>query len=181
MSHSIRIHDKVFSPYLTSEIIIERIAALAQQIETENHGAKPVFLVVLNGAFLFAAELIKRTNLHCEVEFVRLASYSGLSSTGDVKTLLGLGTNIEGRDVIVIEDIVDTGNTIRQLFEQLTRMHANSIKIATLLYKPDAYQGFVNLDYVGFEIPDDFVVGFGLDYDGYGRNINGIYKIIDKL
>lgn len=181
MSNAIRIHDKVFSPYITAETILERIGVLANQIETDSHGTKPVFLVVLNGAFLFAAELIKRTNLHCEVEFVRLASYSGLSSTGDVKTLLGLGTNLEGRDIIVIEDIVDTGNTIRQLFEQLTRMHVNSVKIATLLYKPDAYQGFVHLDYVGFEIPDDFVVGFGLDYDGYGRNINGIYKIIDKL
>jgi hypoxanthine phosphoribosyltransferase len=142
-------------------------------------GEKPLFLCILNGSFMFAAELFKRISLiEAEISFVKLASYQGDSTTGTVKQLIGLNEDIKGRTVVILEDIVDTGITIENIMEQMAKLEPKEVKIATLLLKPDALQKDVQLDYVGLEIPNDFIVGYGLDYDGYGRNLIDIYSVI---
>jgi hypoxanthine phosphoribosyltransferase len=155
------------------------VEKLAEQMNEDLKGKAPLFLCILNGSFMFAAELFKRINLiETEISFVKLASYNGEKTTGNVKQLIGLNENIEGRTVVVLEDIVDTGITIDHIAEQLKALNPKEVKIATLLLKPDALQKKVQLDYVGLEIPNDFIVGYGLDYDGYGRNLLDIYSVI---
>ena len=166
--------DKTFVPFLSQKTIEDRINALAIQINKDYNGKIPIFLVVLNGAFLFASELLKNTDLSCEVSFIRLASYQKTESTGLVRQIIGLEHNLTGRDVIVLEDIVDTGVTISHLLKELQNYNPKSIAISTLLHKPDALLIPTKLDYVGFEIKNRFVVGYGLDYDGLGRNLNEI-------
>ncbi len=173
----IQLHDLQFEPFISEEKITSSIENIAEKINRDYKDANPVFLGVLNGAFMVASEIIKRFEGNCEVTFVKLGSYTGTSTTGNVETLIGLSHSLEGRQVIVIEDIVDTGNTLAAIDRILTSHKVAGYKIATLFFKPEAYQKNYNIDYIGMEIPNDFIVGYGLDYDGLGRNLTQIYKL----
>lgn len=176
----IKIHDREFVPYISSEKIISVIEEMAQKMNRELAGKEPLFVCVLNGAFIFAAELFRRIDIPgAEITFVKMASYRGTHSTGIIRQLIGLNEVLDGRTVVVLEDIVDSGITIENIIHQLKEMNPDEIKIATLLLKPDALVKSITLDYIGMEIPNDFIVGFGLDYDGYGRNLPDIYTIIN--
>jgi hypoxanthine phosphoribosyltransferase len=154
---------------------------MAEKMNNDLNGKKPLFICILNGSFMFAAELFKRIDLiDSEISFVKLASYNGEQTTGNVKQLIGLNEKIEGRTVVVLEDIVDSGITIDNIQDQLKKLKPKKVSVATLLLKPDALIKEVELDYVGLEIPNDFIVGYGLDYDGYGRNLNDIYSVINE-
>ncbi|WP_420151298.1 hypoxanthine phosphoribosyltransferase [Spirosoma sp.] len=166
----ITIRDKNFVPLIEADAIQARIQELAKQINQEYAGKQPLLVVVLNGAFLFAADLAKHLTIPCEITFLRVSSYKGTESTGQLKEILGLTESITGRDLIVIEDIVDTGKTLHDIYNQLQTHNPTSVAIATLLYKPAALQEPIDLHYVGFEIENKFVLGYGLDYDGLGRN-----------
>jgi hypoxanthine phosphoribosyltransferase len=174
----ISILDKRFRELITEEAINSRIEELASQINTDMAGRNVVFLGILNGAFLFAADLFRRINIEARISFVKLASYEGTSSSGAIKELIGWNEDIKNKTIVVIEDIVDTGNTLERIVDELIIRKAAEIKIAAMLYKPAAYKKSIPLDYVGFEIPNNFVVGYGLDYDGYGRNFPSIYTLI---
>lgn len=176
----IKIHDKVFKPYLSEGKIQAAIEAVAQKLHHQYIGKQPVFIGVLNGSFYFAADLLKRIDFECEVSFVKVASYQGTKSTGNVRQLIGLDQRIQDRHVIVIEDIVDTGNTIEAVTEQINNMGAKSIAVTTLLFKPEVYEKQVPIDYPAIEISPEFVVGYGLDYDGLGRNLNEIYILSEE-
>lgn len=171
----IKIHDKYFETYIKYEEIQVGVEKVAKQISAEMENNKPLFLCVLNGVFMFAADLFKYINIPCELSFVKLASYEGMGSSGNTKQLIGLNEDIKGRHIIILEDIVDTGNTIEDLHNRLTDMEVASIKIGTLFMKPEAYKKDLNIDYVGMEISNQFIVGYGLDYDGLGRNLKDIY------
>lgn len=175
----IRVHDKQFEPYLTSEEIALRIKMVAQQINADYAGKKPLFIAILNGSFMFASDLFKEITIDAEICFIKLASYKGSKSTGHVITAIGLDMDIIGRDVIVIEDIVDTGKTLSEFLPQIHHQQPASVKIVALLHKPDAMVYPVKIDYLGFSIPNKFVVGYGLDYDGLGRNIREIYRLAE--
>ena len=174
----IRILDKTFREMITEKVIVERINELAIQVNKDLSGKDVVFLGILNGAFLFAADLFRLIDFPSRISFVKLASYEGTSSSGFIKELIGWNKDIKNKTIVVIEDIVDTGNTLERIVDELVIRKAAEIKIATLLYKPDAYSRDIPLDYVGFEIPNDFVVGYGLDYDGYGRNLTSVYTLV---
>lgn len=173
----VTLKDKQFKPYIKSEQIDAAVKKVAQQINSELKNEMPLFVAVLNGSFMFAADLMKEINFPCEISFVKMASYHGTESTGKVNELIGLNQNIEGRTVVIIEDIVDTGNTIEKLTSILNDKKVKSLKIATALLKPSVYKKSIKIDYVGLEIPNDFVVGYGLDYDGLGRNLKDILVI----
>lgn len=177
----ITLHGKTFKQYIPYEKIMTAIDDVAEKINNDFKDSKepPILLCVLNGSIMFTSELLKRLTFNCELASTRLSSYEGTSSTGDVKQALGLTTDIEGKSVIVIEDIVDTGHTIVELERILTEKKAAEIKICTLLLKPDVYKEDCRLDYVAMEISNDFIVGFGLDYDQLGRNYKDIY-ILEK-
>jgi hypoxanthine phosphoribosyltransferase len=174
---SITVKDKSFRPYLSAEEINAAITRVALEINKDYKGSTPLFLGILNGSFMFFSDLLKSINLECTVSFVKLASYEGTNTTGIVNELIGLNEDIRGRDVILVEDIVDTGNTLVKLFDILADKDPKSIKIATLLFKPEAYKKSHIINYVGKEIPNDFVLGYGLDYDGLGRNLSSIYVL----
>lgn len=173
----VQLHDLKFTPFISEAEINAGIDKVAAQINADFDGKTPVFLGILNGAFLFAAELIKRFKGDCEVHFVRLSSYEGTGTTGTVESLMGLTESLKGRQVIVIEDIVDTGNTIESIDRILKKEEVELYKIATLFYKPASYKKSLHIDYVGLEIPNDFIVGYGLDYNGLGRNLTQVYKL----
>ncbi len=175
-----RIHDKVFEPYISEEEILKAIDKIALKINKKFNGKRPVFIGILNGCFYFAADLLKRIDIDCEISFVKVASYKATKSTGSVKQLIGLDQQIQGRDVILIEDIVDTGNTIEAVTEIISSMGASSVSIATLLLKPAMYQKDIKIDFTAIEIKSDFVVGYGLDYDGLGRNLNSLYILSEN-
>ncbi len=174
----IKVKDKEFSKFIDSNTILEAVDKVAQQINQDYNGKNPLFLVVLNGAFMFTSDLMKKLSIDCEISFVKLSSYSGTSSTENVKQLIGINEEIRGRNVIIVEDIVDTGITIESMMAELHKFEAADIKIATLLLKPDKYKKAYKIDYVALEIPNDFIVGYGLDYDGFARNLPDIYKIL---
>jgi hypoxanthine phosphoribosyltransferase len=174
----IKILDKTFREFITEEQIQSRVAELAQKINSDMEGKDVVFLGILNGAFLFAADLFRRIEIDARISFVKLASYKGTSSSGTIKELIGWNEEIRNKTVIVIEDIVDTGHTIERIIGELSIREAKEIRIATMFFKPDACNKKINLDYVGMEIPNDFVVGYGLDYNGYGRNNPSVYTLV---
>lgn len=174
----VTIQDKTFGVFLPEKEIDAAIARIAEDINREYAGKNPIFISILNGAFMFTADLLKKIWIPCELSFVKLASYAGTSSTGQVKELMGLKEDIRDRSVIVLEDIVDTGLTLESILEQLKGLHPRSVAVATLLQKPECLKVPVNVDYTGFQIPDKFVVGYGLDLDGYGRNLPDIYQLI---
>ncbi|MFN8257823.1 MAG: hypoxanthine phosphoribosyltransferase [Bacteroidales bacterium] len=177
MTNKITVLDKSFEPYILSDKIQETIRKMAQQMNAELTGKDVIFLGILNGSFMFASDLYKLISVPSQISFLKLASYQGTSSSGNVKRLIGINEDILNKTVIVLEDIVDTGITMENIIKQLIGYEPAEIKIATLLFKPDALQANLKLDYVGFEIPNDFIIGFGLDYNGYGRNLSDIYKI----
>ncbi|MFW6289998.1 MAG: hypoxanthine phosphoribosyltransferase [Mariniphaga sp.] len=176
----VKIHDKNFQLFIPYEKIRATVEKMAEEMNRDLVGKKPLFVCILNGSFMFAAELYKRIELvETEISFVKLASYNGQQTSGEVKQLIGLNEKIEGRTLVVLEDIVDSGLTIEHIQEQLQHLNPREVKIATLLLKPDALKKKVNLDYIGMEIPNDFIVGYGLDYNGYGRNLIDIYSVIN--
>jgi hypoxanthine phosphoribosyltransferase len=174
----VHLHDLDFELFIPEAEVNEAVTRVAAELSAKYAGKRPLFVGVLNGSFFFAAELLKRLTIECEITFVKVASYHGTSSTGKVTDLIGFNERIEGRDVVILEDIVDTGNTIVHILDLLRDRHPASISIATLLFKPDAYKQHVAIDHVAIRIPNDFVVGSGLDHNGLGRNLPGIYRII---
>jgi hypoxanthine phosphoribosyltransferase len=175
----ILLHDKLFVPFISAQEIDFALANMAKQIEDDFTEEIPVFIGVLNGAFMVVSDLLKKYNSPCEVSFIKLASYEGTQSNSAVKQLIGLNQNLEGRTVVVIEDIVDTGHTLEELKGLFKKQNVRHFKIATLFLKPDAYKKDIKIDYVGIRIPDKFIVGYGLDYDGLGRNLTEIYQLKD--
>ncbi|MBA3663837.1 MAG: hypoxanthine phosphoribosyltransferase [Bacteroidetes bacterium] len=177
MTQLITIKDKQFRPYLSAEQIESAVKNVAAKINKELENETPVFLVVLNGSFMFASDLLKEVTIPCEISFIKVASYHGTSSSGSVSELIGLTEDISGRTVVIVEDIVDTGITLEKLVAILQRKNVKQIKVASALLKPDSYKKDYKIDYVGIEIPNDFVVGYGLDYEGLGRNLKEIYVL----
>lgn len=175
----IRVHDKEFIPYLSEQTIQDRIAELAQQISVDFKDRNVLFLGILNGSFIFAADLFKRITIPAAISFIKLVSYKGTSSTGTVITSIGLEEDLSGKDVIIVEDIVDTGKTLTEFLPSLVKQNPNSVRICTLLQKPEALQYPLDVDYIGFSIPNKFVVGYGLDYDGLGRNYAEIFQLAE--
>lgn len=175
----VQVLDKKFKAYLTEEIIQQRIKKLANSIQQHYKGKDVVFVVVLKGAFMFASDLLKHIDIPCEIAFIRVKSYQGTETTGRVDEVLGMTTDVYGRDVVIIEDIVDTGITIDKLIKILTLKSCKSIEVVSLLFKKDAFKGVVAPKYVGFEIENKFVVGYGLDYNEMGRNLPEIYQLED--
>lgn len=176
----VKLHDLEFEPYLDQQTIQTSVQQLAERISADYHSKTPVFLGILNGAFMFLSDLMKYYEGNCEVSFSKLASYEGTSSTGVVSSLLGAG-DLKGRDVIVVEDIIDTGNTLEHIVDVLEKEGVASYKIVSLFLKPEAYKKSLPIDYVGLEIANKFIVGYGLDYDGLGRNISEVYQLKTNL
>jgi hypoxanthine phosphoribosyltransferase len=179
ITKSVQLYDKRFASHISATEIDSAVQKIAAQINTELAEKNPLFVCVLNGVFLFAADLLRKIETPCEVSFIKVSSYEGTASTGEVKTQIGLKENIKGRTIVLVEDIIDSGNTIAKLLPILEREQPAAIKIATLLFKPSAFKRDFKIDYTGMEIPNDFVVGYGLDYNGLGRNLPEIYKIIE--
>ena len=177
---TISIEDKNFKISLKQEIIEARVGELCQQISKDYKDMNPIFLVILNGAFIFASDLAKGIDIQAEFCFLKLSSYNGLNSTNQVKSLIGFNQDISNRHIVVVEDIIDTGVTMESIKNQLEAKNPASVKLATLLHKPSAFQKDYPIDYIGFEIPNDFIVGYGLDYNEYGRNLKNIYTLINN-
>ena len=176
----ITVLDKTFESYISYNQIEQAVQEIAEKMEKDLKDKNPIFLVILNGAFMFAGDLFKNLHFPAEISFVKFASYSGTNSTGAVKQLIGLKENLEGRVVVLIEDIVDTGISMEKILKVLESKKPAEIKISTLLFKPGAYTKDFKIDYIGMEIPNDFIVGYGLDYDGQARNYKDIYKIVNQ-
>ncbi|MBQ5643231.1 MAG: hypoxanthine phosphoribosyltransferase [Bacteroidaceae bacterium] len=175
---TIRVHDKEFAPSIPAEDIMAQVRRVAEEINKDYEGQQPLFLVVLNGAFVFAADLMREISVPAEVSFVKLASYEGTSSTGTVREVIGLNTDITGRPIIIVEDIVESGITMAHMIETLKKQNPKSIDICTLLVKPEKLEVKLDIRYVAMEIPNDFILGYGLDYDGLGRGLKDIYTIV---
>ena len=174
-----QIEDKKFEPYLSEQEIQNSIKEVAERINIDYKGEEVIFVGVLNGAFMFAADLLKDINLKCEISFVKVTSYKGTSTTGKVHELIGLSTDIKDKHVVILEDIVDTGLTLSKLYSMIDHNSPKSVEVATLLYKPEAFKGKNPPKYYGIEIPNKFIVGYGLDYLEFGRNSREIFKIIE--
>ena len=177
---AIKLHNKTFDIYLSEETILEKVKYIAGQINNDYKGKRPLFIAILNGSFMFAADLFKNLTIEAEISFIKLASYRGMKSSGKILTAIGLDQELFGRDVIIIEDIVDTGKTLNEFLPKLLHQQPKSLKIAVLLHKPEATQFALSIDYLGFSIPDKFVIGYGLDYDGLGRNLKEIFQLTDS-
>lgn len=175
----IQVLDKKFQPYIKAAEIQEQIAKLAKQINEDYADKKPLFIAILNGSFMFASDLFKELTIDAEICFIKLASYKGTKSTGNVITSIGLDEPLTDRHVIIVEDIVDTGKTLSEFLPQLINQQPASLKIAALLHKPEALKHPINIDYIGFNVPNKFLLGFGLDYDGLGRNLKEIYQLVE--
>ena len=176
---TVKIKDKSFRVSIPEAEIKQRVKALAEQMSKDLEGKNPIFLAVLNGAFIFAADLMREMTIPCEISFVKLASYQGTTSTGKVKEVFGINENLSGRTVVIVEDIVESGQTMKQMIESLGTRNPESVRICTLFFKPEKLKEDLNLDYVAFRIPDDFIVGYGLDYDGLGRELKDVYTIVE--
>lgn len=174
---TIKVHDKNFEIYLAEATIQQRVREIAAQISKDYAGRRPLFIAILNGSFMFAADLFKNLSIEAELCFIKLASYKGMKSSGNVVTSIGLEDDLFGKEVIIVEDIVDTGKTLHNFLPKLEHQQPKSLRIATLLHKSEATEYPLQLDYVGFDIPNKFVVGYGLDYDGLGRNLKEIYQV----
>lgn len=174
---TIKLHDKVFDTYLPEQEIQEKVKGIADQINKDYKDKRPLFIAILNGSFMFAADLFKYLTIDAEISFIKLVSYKGMKSSGNVITSIGLEAELFGREVIIVEDIVDTGKTLHEFLPKLDHQQPKSLKIAALLHKPEALQFPLKIDYLGFSIPNKFVVGYGLDYDGLGRNYKEIYQL----
>ena len=175
----IQVFDKTFEPYITATQINEQIKKIAAQLNMDYAGKRPLFIAILNGSFMFASDLFKELTIDAEICFIKLASYKGTKSTGNVITSIGLDIPLTDRHVIILEDIVDTGKTLDAFLPQLINQQPVTLKIASLLHKPEALQFPVTIDYLGFEVPNKFLLGYGLDYDGLGRNLKEIYKLVE--
>ena len=175
---TIKIKDKTFEVSLPEAQIKARIKELAQQLSRELEGKNPLFLGVLNGAFIFAADLMREMTIPCEISFVKLASYQGTTSTGTIKEVIGINEDLSGRTVVIVEDIVESGLTIKRMMEQLGTRNPASVQVCTLFFKPDRLKEDLKLDYVAFSIPNDFILGYGLDYDQQGRGLKDIYSLV---
>lgn len=175
----IQVLDKKFQPYIKAEEIQEQISKLAQEINADYANKKPLFIAILNGSFMFASDLFKELTIDAEICFIKLASYKGTKSTGNVITSIGLDENLKDRHVIIVEDIVDTGKTLFEFLPQLVNQQPASLKIAALLHKPEALVHPLTIDYLGFKVPNKFLLGYGLDYDGLGRNLKEIYQLVE--
>ena len=176
---SITVHDKIFEPYITATAIAESIKRIAKQLNEDYKDKKPLFIPILNGSFIFAADLFKEISIEAEICFIKLASYKGTKSSGQVITAIGLDMDLFGRHIVIVEDIVDTGKTLNEFLPQLLHQQPASLKIAALLHKPDATIYPLQVDYLGFSVPNKFLLGYGLDYDGLGRNIPEIFKLAE--
>lgn len=177
---SIQIKDKQFTLSIPECEILTAVKKVALQINSDLKGTNPLFICVLNGAFMFASDLMKEIDFPCEITFIKLSSYEGLYTSGSVKEIIGLNESVVGRNVVVVEDIVDTGITMERILESLMAKGAKDIHVATFLQKPDALQRNIKIDYIAMKIPNDFIVGYGLDYDGYGRNLKNIYTVVNN-
>lgn len=175
----IQVVDKKFAPFIKEDRINEAVQKIADQINLELKDKNPLFIVVLNGAFMFASDLFKKITIECEISFVKLSSYVGTQTTSTVRELIGLDRILVGRTVVVVEDIIDTGITMGHTIPLLQQLKAEDVRIATLLFKPEAFQKDFKIDYIGMEIPNDFIIGYGLDYNGQARNLPEIYKIVE--
>ena len=176
---AVKIKDKMFRISIPESEIKQRVKTVAERINHDLAGKNPLFLAVLNGAFVFAADLMREITIPCEISFVKLASYQGTTSTGKIQEVLGINENLSGRHVIIVEDIVESGQTMKRMIESLGTRNPASVHICTLFFKPDKLQEDLTLDYVAFRIPDDFIVGYGLDYDHQGRELKDIYTIVE--
>lgn len=176
--NTIKIKDKTFAVSMNHSEVVNVIKGIADRLNADMKDKNPVFLGVLNGVFMYAAELMKNINFPCEISFIKLSSYQGTSTTNQVTELIGLSEKLKGRNIIIIEDIIDSGVTMQYLLEKLQNFGVADVKIAAFLFKPDAFKGNYKIDYIGKSIPNDFIVGFGFDYDGYGRNSADIYSLV---
>ena len=175
----ITVNERKFQPYLTADAISTEIKRLAGMINADYEGKRPLFIAILNGSFMFASDLFKELTIDAEICFIKLASYKGTRSTGHVITSIGLDESLKDRHVIIIEDIVDTGKTLSEFLPQLLNQQPASLRIAALLHKPDALQHPIDIHYLGFSVPNKFLLGYGLDFDGLARNLNQIYQLIE--
>lgn len=173
------IKDKTFETFIPEEEILRRVKAVADRINVDMAGKNPLFLAVLNGAFVFAADLLRMITIPCEISFVKLASYEGTTSTGKVKEVIGINENLAGRTVVIVEDIVDTGLTMKQMVETLGTRQPESVHVCTLLLKPDKLKVDLDIEYVAMEVPNEFILGYGLDYDQQGRQLRDIYTLVE--
>lgn len=179
-ANQVQLHDKCFVPFIDRVAITARVAALGKVISADYAGKKPLFIAVLNGSFMFAADLFRAVTIDAEISFIKLASYKGMSSSGSVITAIGLEEKVAGRHVILLEDIIDTGKTLHQFLPEILARNPASMRIASFLVKPEALVHHVLADYTGFEIANEFVVGYGLDYDGLGRNLPELYRVVTQ-
>lgn len=175
----IKVKDKTFKTFIPEDEIQRRVKAVAEKINKDLDGRNPLFLAVLNGSFMFAADLMRYITIPCEISFVKLASYQGTTSTGRVKEIIGINEELQGRTVVIVEDIVDTGKTMKRMLESLGTRNPDSLHICTLLVKPNKLEENLNIEYAAMEIPNDFIVGYGLDYDQEGRNLRDIYTVVE--
>ena len=178
MPQSVTLGDKSFRLYITESRIAEAVKQIAAKINEDYKGKSPLIVPVLNGSFMFASDLVKQLTCDCEISFIKASSYSGTSSTGQLTSLIGINEDIAGKDIIIVEDIIDTGHTLAKILPSITDLKPASVRVATLLFKPKALKTEIQIDYVGIEIANEFIVGYGLDYNGLGRNLKEIYQVI---
>lgn len=177
---TVTLKDKTFAVSIPEAKLFEAIDKVAEEMNADLKDKNPLFLIILNGAFMFASDLLKRVEIPAQLSFIKVASYAGTCSTGNVTELIGLNEDVKGRSVVIIEDIIDSGRTMYGIVEQLKSMGVGDLRIATLFFKPEALQYDLTIDYVAMNIPNDFIVGYGLDYDGYGRNLRDIYTLVSE-
>ena len=177
----IKINDKTFEPYVSAEELNQIAERMASEVYQDLQESRPIFIAVLNGSFMFAADFLRHYKGECEISFVKMASYQGTQSTGKIHQLIGLSTPVEGRDVVILEDIIDTGNTLEEIYQLFENQKVKSFRIATLFFKPDAYKKDLKIDYVGKPIPNRFIVGYGLDFDEIARNLPQVYQLNTSL